>query len=345
MKQMLALDSIVIDKDIQPRVKGLDEDHVDDLAEAYERPDAEIPPPRVFVVAGRGNILTRGFHRVAAMKKKGKKKAECEVRYGTYAEADIDAASSNADHGLKRTNADKRNAVGKYLKHYPEWTDRKIAEAAGVGADLVADCRVLSDSDNTNPKRVGKDGRKYKSTKPKSDSDDSLDTVPDTIAAPDVGRAETYYRNDGVPEMPGVYRPKMMKTSSGQEVVLDGYGNPAPAAVGDTFADPTLRDILAQAISGAEILDSVYQRFLELKAGRKPFHQFPWLDIPTIQKLAETMRNAAVEIGNEIRAGVPYAVCPACAGERKGCKECRLSGYWPKAECDVYPNRFRKAGA
>jgi hypothetical protein len=185
--------------------------------------------------------------------------------------------------------------------------------------------------------------KKKAKPKKKSPKDESLANVSETIPAPAVGKLETYYRNDGIPDLPGVYRPRMMKTAAGQEVVIDGYGNPAPAGVGDTFADATLRDILAQALAGVDIIDGVYKAFLELKAGRKPFHNFPWLDIPTIQKLTETVRNAAIEIGNELRAGIPYAVCPACSGERTGCKECRLSGYWPKSECEVYPNRFRGA--
>lgn len=350
MKQTIAISDIIIDKDIQPRVKGICEDHVNDLIAAYEQADADIPPPKVFNVTGKGFILVSGFHRYEALNRLGKKKIECEVRFGTYAEAELDAAASNQDHGLKRTNADKRNAVKKFLKHHPDWTDRKIADSAGVGADMVADYRQLSESDNRNEPKVGKDGKKYKPKKPKKKKsvpedppEDELVDVPDTVPAPSVGKLETYYKNDGVPDLPGVYRPRMTKTSDGNEVVLDGYGNPAPSAVGDTFADPKLRDILAQAITAAETLNSVYEEFLELKAGRKPYHEFPWLDIPTIQKFSEAVRENARKLCDELRAGVPYAVCPDCAGQRKGCKSCKLSGYWPKPECDVYPQRFRKA--
>jgi hypothetical protein len=51
---------------------------------------------------------------------------------------------------------------------WSKFSDRKIAEMCGVGADLVGDVRrQLSESDNSNgsPKRTGRDGKSYPAAK------------------------------------------------------------------------------------------------------------------------------------------------------------------------------------
>ncbi|MGI8981632.1 MAG: hypothetical protein ACR2FY_20585 [Pirellulaceae bacterium] len=79
------------------------------------------------------------------------------------------AAGANSTHGLKRTNADKRNSVLALLNddEWVKWSDSKIAEQAGVSVNFVGDVRKQVSSDDTSPAvraknepRKGRDGKK-----------------------------------------------------------------------------------------------------------------------------------------------------------------------------------------
>lgn len=186
MKKTLAIESLVIDKRYQSRVGKLDKDHVADLVSAYAGPDGDsIDAPRVFEITGKGYILTRGFHRVEALSQSGRKRIECEVKGGTIADALTDAAASNIGHGLKRTNADKRRSVEMILEAHPDWSDRQVAESAGVTHPFVSEMRQVvtvttSNSKTTEEtqKRTGRDGKQHPASrngKPKPKNDVSPD--------------------------------------------------------------------------------------------------------------------------------------------------------------------------
>jgi hypothetical protein len=166
--RLLKISDIVIDRSIQPRANGLDEDHVLDLVAAYDRGEP-VPPPVVWNIGGVWKA-SQGYHRLEAQIRRGVVSLECEVRTGTEIDCAIDALTSNREHlGLKRTNADKRRAVDRLLELCPGWTDRRIAEKAGVSDPFVAERRslVLTVSTSEPQKRVGKDGRNI-TVKPKS---------------------------------------------------------------------------------------------------------------------------------------------------------------------------------
>src|SRR5919108_1887726 len=55
--------------------------------------------------------LGDGFHRVLAARQAGLSDFPADVRPGTQRDALLYSISSNSDHGLPRTNADKRKAV------------------------------------------------------------------------------------------------------------------------------------------------------------------------------------------------------------------------------------------
>lgn len=193
-----------------------------------------------------------------------------------------------------------------------------------------------------------KEGDKKSGKRGKKQADQNAEDPahqPETTPAPPVGKLETYYRNDGIPDLPGVYRPRFMRATNGQEVVLDAYGTPAAPAIGDTFADTELRQLYYDLNALAENGESLLKQFEKLKASNKTHQVYTWVNIPEMRDLFEKFRNTAVELSDHVLGGIPYAICPDCHGSRKNCKSCRSSGYWPKSECDVYPDRFRKAGA
>jgi len=107
-------------------------------------------PPVVAFFDGEAHWLADGFHRVHASIAIGRKKIACEVHEGSQRDAILFSASSNATHGLRRTNADKWHAVTLLLAD-AEWSkkaDRWIADACGVSAPFIAKVRETSPTVN-----------------------------------------------------------------------------------------------------------------------------------------------------------------------------------------------------
>lgn len=90
--------------------------------------------------------LADGFHRCEAASAAGLAELHVDVRQGTRRDAVLYSVGANARHGLRRTSADKRRAVEVLLAdaEWNTWSDRKIAEACGVGYTLVATVRKRS---------------------------------------------------------------------------------------------------------------------------------------------------------------------------------------------------------
>ncbi|MBB6407645.1 hypothetical protein [Mesorhizobium sangaii] len=141
-EQSLALDLIKIDPDLQMREGGLDVGVVADYAEAMEG-GASFPPIIIFF---DGDVYwpADGFHRIAAARKVGLDTIAADVRQGNRRDAILFAVGVNSNHGLRRTQADKRRSVETLLKD-PEWSrlsDRAIAEKAKVSHPTVARVRA-----------------------------------------------------------------------------------------------------------------------------------------------------------------------------------------------------------
>lgn len=198
----LSLSKILVDPDVQPRV-SIDTATVSDYAENVE----SLPPLTVFH-DGESYYLADGWHRHAAYIAKEIKSAVCDVYPGDKRDAILYAVGSNAKHGLKRTNADKRRAVEMLLRD-PEWSqrsDRWIAEACRVTHPYVADIRgqletfpVERESHvlEVHEKRVGRDGKartkpittdKPKATGQSKVNGQVVDDPPDVAAARKAGR-------------------------------------------------------------------------------------------------------------------------------------------------------------
>ena len=171
----LAIDLIEIGGGTQIRSE-IDLDHVRDLKAAWEA-KAEVPPVVVFF-DGKQYWLADGFHRFHSAKEAKRGSIPADVRQGTQRDAILFACGANVGHGLRRTNADKRNAVNRLLgdEEWVKWSDRKIADAAAVGVDLVGVVRKqLSETDSSSPAaksngqpRVGIDGKARKQPAPKA---------------------------------------------------------------------------------------------------------------------------------------------------------------------------------
>src|SRR5437868_6740275 len=120
---------IVRDPRTQMREKDLDPAVVSDYALAMEIGD-DFPPLTVFSEDGKSAPfhLADGWYRTAAAEKAYNAAPdvgvmiEANVRKGGMREAMLYAVGANTDHGVRRTNADKRKAVRALLSD-DEWTD------------------------------------------------------------------------------------------------------------------------------------------------------------------------------------------------------------------------------
>lgn len=105
------------------------------------------PPVKVIRQAHMGahfDYVWDGFHRTAAAHQAHwPHPIPALVRPGTQRDAVLAAVGANADHGLRRTNADKRRAVEMLLKddEWRTWSDRAIAEQCKVTHPFVGAIR------------------------------------------------------------------------------------------------------------------------------------------------------------------------------------------------------------
>jgi len=139
----LDIKSIRTDGGTQPRVR-LYEDTVAEYREAMEA-GAKFPPVTVFH-DGSNYWLADGFHRFHACLQSGRKEIPANVNQGARRDAVLYSAGANGDHGLRRTNEDKRNAVMVLLndEEWGKWSGSEIARKCAVHNTFVN--RIRKDS-------------------------------------------------------------------------------------------------------------------------------------------------------------------------------------------------------
>lgn len=349
----LKIDRIVADPSVQPRVT-LHKPTVEEYAERYSHGDT-FPPPVVYWDEAI-NWLSEGFHRFAAWKKADlSDEIEVERRPGSKEDAILNALASNWTHGLRRTNADKRRSVEMAVDLRPKWTDRRIADLVGVSHNFVNEVRrVLSSDDNTQEHREGKDGREYKSTKGKSDTEvngQQVDSDSPVIITAAERKPESFQdrpRNpiagDTWPAAAALTKgtkfwPKVMLLPTGSEAVYDAYGQPVPAGTGDYFNDATIRQLRDDGIALRTSFDGFLEKLNRAKSSRKAY---PWTDQSGVSTALEKINAAFDDILALLGDSLPYLVCPDCHGRPVRCQSCRNTGYWPIRVCEENPARMPK---
>lgn len=133
----VTIEEITVDPQIVGRVNGLDFVTVQAYADDMEA-GAVFPPVEV-VSNGDMVWLVDGQHRVEAAKKVNLEKIEANVMHGDYRDALLVSCGTNAEHGKRRTNEDKRRKVMMLLEdeEWQGWSSRKIAEKCKVGHKFV----------------------------------------------------------------------------------------------------------------------------------------------------------------------------------------------------------------
>lgn len=126
--------------------------------------EVELPPIRVLRDATGAHRLWDGWHRLEAHRRRGRAQIRAIVEDGDERATVLAAVGANAEHGLRRSDADKRRAVTILLEdpEWRTWSDRAIADRCRVHHSFVG--RVRRDLEaatgaGASPERRGRDGR------------------------------------------------------------------------------------------------------------------------------------------------------------------------------------------
>lgn len=144
----LPLDRIRLDGDTQPRAK-LDIDTAREYADVLK--SGKELPSGIAYHDGSDYWLASGFTRWHAHKLAGRSHMSVQVRQGTLDDARLYAASTNTQHGLRRSHEDKRRAVHIVLRHPQgkDWDSERIAEHCQVSVGLVEAIRLSTPWEET----------------------------------------------------------------------------------------------------------------------------------------------------------------------------------------------------
>lgn len=151
-KQKVKLAHIVANIATQPRVEIV-HSRINEYIEDMSRGD-KFPPMTVFRESATKFWLADGFHRYHAAVGLELKEIVCDVRKGKLRDATLFSVGANAEHGIRRTNEDKRAAVTKLLgdKIWSKWSDPEVAERCHVTREFVLRLRAkLFPPDTSDP--------------------------------------------------------------------------------------------------------------------------------------------------------------------------------------------------
>ncbi len=138
----LDIDVIRIDGGTQSRAH-LNQETIKEYADLIKNSDREILPPIRVFYDGNQYWLADGFHRVEASKQAGWENIAAIVEQGTVRDAILFSVGANAEHGLRRTEDDKRRAVNTLLTddEWNNWSDNQIAKKCKVSQPFVSKLR------------------------------------------------------------------------------------------------------------------------------------------------------------------------------------------------------------
>lgn len=118
--------------------------------------------------------LARGFHRIGAAENAGLTQVRAKVVQGSRRDAILSSASDNVEHGLRRTNADKRFSAMLLLRdeEWRKWSDHQIGNHCKVDHKTVgkvrAEMEVSGEIPQMDKRTVERNGTTYEMTTTKS---------------------------------------------------------------------------------------------------------------------------------------------------------------------------------
>jgi hypothetical protein len=273
------IDPRSINLDLGIRVRAADdEDAVKDFAAAYARND-QLPWPHLFETPS-GLMVADGRHRLRAAMMAEIPRLRCYVHKGTELDCLGWALASNHKHGVRRTNADKRLGVELALRHFPAWSDGRIAQWVGVSQPYVGTVRMILTNTHRIPKapiRLGNDGK---------------------LQPSDKGLQSGHNRYDptGVPAQPD---------SSSNSNTLPARQDPTqPVQFSQPVPAPITRDEITEHIGRA-------LRFLDRFCKEHPL----WKD-PALERAIVEVKRVAASLQMEL-PGMPEPVKPRARGTQQ----------------------------
>jgi hypothetical protein len=241
---------------------------------------------------GTEYILADGFHRVMGANSAGLVDVLADVRKGSRVDALKYALSANSNHGLKRTNADKRNAIHVALKEFVKLSNSELAKLCSVDDHTVADVRKSMESTSEIPRletRIGRDGKERKSPTP-----------------PPIEPAKKL-------SLPPTVKPEQKKSPPVSAQVLDKTGWPIPQK---------LVPIWERAFEVQELLTSMSKIKGALR-GAQQDKDILFVEVNFASALAQMDQAYA-----DVKTALPFAVCPTCQGNTPDvCQLCKGRGF------------------
>lgn len=288
----------------------IDENHVAELAEVLAD-GGTLPPVRV-MYDGVTHHLVDGFHRLHAHRKAGLGEITATVEKGTQRDAILASCGVNSDHGLKRTNEDKRKAVLTLLED-AEWskmTDREVAVACHVSQPFVLKLRhqLITLSTEEASKRTGKDGKKYKAKKPKKANQEAGKPAEDPARLPGSDGKVSHGNSFDVDEIERATEHDKAEEATAAAVaagLIDELGLPIPAKFAEQIATSAKISALRNQLAG---IKRELNNLREMPGGEH---------LPQSLKLDE--------LDASLRFARYMTACPMC--EAEGCHSCRQNGW------------------
>jgi protein gp37 len=124
-------------------------------------------PPVIVFRENNAYYLADGWHRVNAAKVAKRQEIDADVRNGGLRDAILYSLGANNDHGMRRSNYDKRRSVERALNdpEWNKWSDSEIARRCKVSNHLVDELRNNvswnSPRYESEPKLVERNGTVY----------------------------------------------------------------------------------------------------------------------------------------------------------------------------------------
>lgn len=137
----LDVDLIRIDGGTQSRAH-LNQETINEYADLFRNHEDSLPPIKVYF-DGQDYWNADGFHRLEAAKQANMKTIAAIIEQGTRRDAILFSVDANAEHGLRRTEDDKRRAVNTLLTdaEWSDWSDNQIAKKCKVSQPFVSKLR------------------------------------------------------------------------------------------------------------------------------------------------------------------------------------------------------------
>ncbi len=180
-KKLVAVSLLKLDERLQCR-----ESVPEETIRAYEdrwREKIEFPPVEAYEVEGE-LYVTDGFCRVLSAQNVGKSKVPCLVRKGSWQDAVAAACCANSQHGLPRTNADKRKAATMAILEFGDKPNREIARICGVSHTYIDNLRIKQNEADAIVEAIT-EGKELPAPKPKPSPKPKAEPKPDaSIVSP-----------------------------------------------------------------------------------------------------------------------------------------------------------------